>query len=499
MLLRSVIVSLIILVSLAGSGPAMASWQDDYASGQQALLYRDYAAAERHLIAALDKAESFGASDDRLARTLNELARTYRLQRNFAKAEPLLERAIVLFDKGQAPDSPELAEALVAAAEVRASLHDAKSAQPLAQRALTIRERQLGPAHPAVADTLDLLAGIQIRQHDMSAAEEALNRALEIRENSFGPQHRSVASSLDRLAALHIAGDRLAEAEPLLARAMRIRQRTLGPDHPDNAKSFDSLAQLHLARGDHAKAKSMLAKGLDLRRAALGRNHLQVADSLTSLAALSRSERDYAAALSQLADARDIRTNIMGANHPDVARDRRNIAELERLQQVAAQPAAEPQLLASNPQPSQTGTAAAPTILQIQQAAARAIARAPRADPVAADPVPIASVPAASVPAASVPAASVPASPVPVAPSAGPALQLASFKSQKTAAAEWQRIRASFPQLLAGQELNLQRIDLGERGIFYRVRTGPFTDLASAKAACTHMRDQKQDCLVITR
>ena len=467
MLQRLTITSLAILCSIMGAPNALASWQDDYASGQQALLYRDYAAAEQHLASALAQAEDFGSTDDRLARTLSELAHVYRMQRKDADAEPLLERAILLFDQATGPDNPNIAATLVAAAEVRANLHDARSAQPLAKRALIIRENQLGLSHPAVADTLDLLAMLQTRLRDTAAAEQLLRRALKIREESYGAHHRSVASSLDNLAELYITQRNLAEAEQLLARAMRIRRRTLGEGHPDNATSFDNLAQLHLARNEPVAARASLEQALDIRRTTLGQNHLLVAESLTNIADLSWSQGDYADAINQLATARGIRRSIMGAEHPQVIGDGKDLAELERLQRVASQSPA---------------TTPAPTLTD-----------APKADPVimALAPGPIAPGGTAWPSPAPAPSPTQIAKHPSTEPPNGPALQLAAFKSAETAKAEWARIQGNFPQFLAGQELDLQRIDLGDRGIFYRVRTGPFASVSTAKAACTHMRDNK--------
>ncbi|MHA1523470.1 MAG: tetratricopeptide repeat protein, partial [Alphaproteobacteria bacterium] len=320
--------------------------------------------------------------------------------------------------------------------------------------------------------------------------------------------HRSVAASLDSLAELYISQNNLPEAEQLLARAMGIRQRTLGEDHPDNAKSFDNLAQLHLARNDPVSARASLEQALEIRRTALGPNHLLVAESFTNIADLSWSQSDYADAITQLTTARGIRRTIMGADHPDVVRDGKDIAELERLQQVASQPQA---------------PAAALKFTFTDIPDGHSPASMPVAEMASADTVEKTAPKAASaITAPAITAPAITASPIttfaasPLAPGVapaptqmaakhdpkvkdGPALQLAAFKSPDTAKAEWARIQGNFPQLLAHQELNLQRIDLGDRGIFYRVRTGPFASLATAKAACTVMHDNKQDCLVIAR
>jgi len=64
---------------------------------------------------------------------------------------------------------------------------------------------------------------------------------------------------------------------------------------------------------------------------------------------------------------------------------------------------------------------------------------------------------------------------------AGPALaagdyfvQLASVKSDQGARKEWSRLQKAHSELFDDLPLDVQRADLGDRGIFYRIRIGPF-------------------------
>ena len=90
-----------------------------------------------------------------------------------------------------------------------------------------------------------------------------------------------------------------------------------------------------------------------------------------------------------------------------------------------------------------------------------------------------------------------------VALGAGPALaagdyfvQLASVKSDDSARKEWRRLQKVHPALFGDLELDLQRADLGDRGIFYRIRTGPFPNRATAQDMCAQIKAAKLDCLV---
>ncbi len=78
-------------------------------------------------------------------------------------------------------------------------------------------------------------------------------------------------------------------------------------------------------------------------------------------------------------------------------------------------------------------------------------------------------------------------------------VQLASAPSAVDAASEWQRLRKAYPELLAQQDLSLQKADLAGRGAVFRVRTGSFETLAAARRYCAAFRRQRQECLVVKR
>lgn len=86
----------------------------------------------------------------------------------------------------------------------------------------------------------------------------------------------------------------------------------------------------------------------------------------------------------------------------------------------------------------------------------------------------------------------------------GPALaagdyfvQLASVTSDASARQEWARLQKAHPDLLGDLALDVQRADLGDRGIFYRIRTGPFPNRATAQDMCWQIKAAKLACLVV--
>ena len=76
-------------------------------------------------------------------------------------------------------------------------------------------------------------------------------------------------------------------------------------------------------------------------------------------------------------------------------------------------------------------------------------------------------------------------------------VQLASVKSDDSARQEWVRLRKGHAELFGDLKLDVQRADLGDRGIFYRIRTGPFPNRATARDMCAQIKAAKLGCLVV--
>ncbi len=111
----------------------------------------------------------------------------------------------------------------------------------------------------------------------------------------------------------------------------------------------------------------------------------------------------------------------------------------------------------------------------------------PAAEPAAA-PV------AAPEPAPATPeVASLPATDAP----SGIRLQLASVPNEGDVDGEWRRLKKRIGAPLEGQELHIERADLGAKGIYYRLQIGPFADKATALAACQDIKAAGGDCLLV--
>ncbi len=91
------------------------------------------------------------------------------------------------------------------------------------------------------------------------------------------------------------------------------------------------------------------------------------------------------------------------------------------------------------------------------------------------------------------------AAPVEAAPAPGGfAVQLLAARSEGDVGASWERLRGSYPDLLASLTPRVTRTSRPEGDTFYRLRAGPLRDRASADALCRALSARQQSCFVVS-
>ncbi len=76
-------------------------------------------------------------------------------------------------------------------------------------------------------------------------------------------------------------------------------------------------------------------------------------------------------------------------------------------------------------------------------------------------------------------------------------IQLGAVRTEAAAWVEWDKMRKTYASVLGRLALNIERADLGTKGVYFRIQAGPFNDRAAADAACQEMARQKIPCLPI--
>jgi hypothetical protein len=76
----------------------------------------------------------------------------------------------------------------------------------------------------------------------------------------------------------------------------------------------------------------------------------------------------------------------------------------------------------------------------------------------------------------------------------GPVLHIASYRTEASAMQGWQEVTSKNKALLANLKPIVRRVDLGQKGIFYRLMAGTFSSLSEAEATCVKLKEANQFC-----
>ena len=77
-------------------------------------------------------------------------------------------------------------------------------------------------------------------------------------------------------------------------------------------------------------------------------------------------------------------------------------------------------------------------------------------------------------------------------------VQLAAYRSEAEASAGWAALTSDQGDLLKGLPYHVEKADLGaDKGIFFRLKAGSFSDVAKAKALCNDLKTRSVDCMVV--
>jgi cell division septation protein DedD len=129
--------------------------------------------------------------------------------------------------------------------------------------------------------------------------------------------------------------------------------------------------------------------------------------------------------------------------------------------------------------PEQAGIAAAQPQTAPPQAVRPPVAGAPPPTPTRVATVPIQSAP-----------------PRPQLESGGYLVQVASQRTEADAQQSFRVLQQKYPAVLGNQRASIRRVDLGEKGIYYRTQVGPFASAEEANEMCGSLKAAGGQCIV---
>ncbi len=78
-------------------------------------------------------------------------------------------------------------------------------------------------------------------------------------------------------------------------------------------------------------------------------------------------------------------------------------------------------------------------------------------------------------------------------------VQVASTRSESDARAVWTSLQNKYPSLVNGTYADVKRVDLEDKGIYYRTRVAGLTDKSAAQSLCNSFKAAGQACFVAKR
>lgn len=233
---------------------------------------------------------------------LMEPNREQAIAQAIAREIPLWERALLIREKAQGPDHPDLAMNLSILAVLYQEQHKYTQAETFYKRFLAIAEKAgVTDEDPSVSGVLKGMVRLYEEMGRNRDAIPIMKRSLANTEKEWGANHPRVALDLERMARLYSADGQYVQAELLYKRALAIFDKEAGSRNPKHGgwESFsvafvlDGLAELNRAQGQYTQAEPLYKRALAILEKAHGPDDPRVAKILEHLAALYRAtQRD---------------------------------------------------------------------------------------------------------------------------------------------------------------------------------------------------------------
>jgi tetratricopeptide (TPR) repeat protein len=220
--------------------------------------------------------------------TLSNLADLERMRDKPADSLPLAQRAVKLLEGEGGAAAPRLAFALQSLAATERALGHVEEAGRLYRKALTLVIAQNGDDHPVTAAVKTNLAEIALKLEAYADAETLSREAMATWQRTLGPSHARVGVAAVNLAQSLRFQQRYTEAAPLYERALELL------DGGDRARCLADYADMNYQQGKPVAAVDLYRKALDAAGRTLGADHPQTALIMTRLAEVRRNQGLYA-------------------------------------------------------------------------------------------------------------------------------------------------------------------------------------------------------------
>ena len=242
---------------------AILQWTQGRLAAADTLFHEAVATVRKAL--GQEPASSWLPVKDAMYRTWLPYARFCHAQGRLQEAESLYRDLLETAERASVPDSLYVGSQLNTLGCFLAEVGRYEEAEPLLRRALALFEEGLGACDPSVASgPMDSLADLYRRRGRLAESEMLHQQALKICEKTMGSEHPFASSAMYGIAEIRLAQGKLEEAEAMFQRALALREKGgAGPD-TDTARVLDGLARLYEQTGRAAEAEAIRQRIKDI-------------------------------------------------------------------------------------------------------------------------------------------------------------------------------------------------------------------------------------------
>jgi serine/threonine protein kinase/tetratricopeptide (TPR) repeat protein len=275
------------------------------------------------------------------------LANVDAMKGRYAKAEPIYQKALVVFDKRSSEAIPALwrFSVLNSLGLIKISGGEPAAGERFLRDALKLSPKLSGNDRGAVAMALASLGQARVAQGDLGEAQNFYRQSIDEYRRLPGRERLETASTLTFLGdVLRITGN-YPEAENALREALEISRRLAGDKSPNFGLASAGLAFLKYMEGDYVAAEQAVNKSLQIYEQFVPEGHIGPTAPMTTLGLILNKTGRSAEAESTLRKALATRERILPKGHWQIAFTKGALGECLMTQKRYAE--AEPLLLES--------------------------------------------------------------------------------------------------------------------------------------------------------
>jgi eukaryotic-like serine/threonine-protein kinase len=246
------------------------------------------------------------------------LGSMYQKLGKFEQANSLLDSALQQRTRLFGPDSPEVAQSLVAVGLLRSDQAQYEEAEHLIRRGLDISQRKLASGDPALARATFALGKLLENRGVYDQAAHELDEAVKL-QSAPGATTPDLAASLSELANTNFYAGHYDISDSLNRQVLAMQRQLYGERHPLVADTLINLGSIQFQLGHYTEAERYERQALDIVQSFYGKDHPETADAMTILGQSLTFEHRLDEASALLHQSLTILEHAYGPVHPRVA------------------------------------------------------------------------------------------------------------------------------------------------------------------------------------